>query len=393
MKRLAITAALLAIAALLFAPFLSRADSPPVGVQRLIGVPTASLPTCAAGSNGHMLFDSTTATTKRCNGSAWVAVASGDVSCTGCVALGSEVSGTLPIANGGTGASSLSCTSGDFLTSNGSTLSCATPTGGVTSIGVTAPVTSTGGSTPTIALGTVGYGNGGTGTTSLTNHGVVVAGASALTTVAPGTSGYVLTSNGTDWTSAAATGSLPIQAARLDDGLISNLYIYAPHSTGSGGSATAGTGNIRSTPIVFGRSGTVNRLGVVATSTVANAKGRIGLYEAGTTGYPTTLIVESGELDVSSSGFKSTSGLSASVSGGKAYWLAWLGGTASGSMLAPSTNTVVSILGGQPQTTTNTIIVGITVAQSYGSMPGTFPASATGVVSAPQIPLMFVGVQ
>lgn len=51
--------------------------------------------------------------------------------------------------------------------------------------------------------GTLPYGNGGTGATSFANHGVVTAGATALTTVAPGTSGNVLTSNGTDWTSAA----------------------------------------------------------------------------------------------------------------------------------------------------------------------------------------------
>ncbi len=54
--------------------------------------------------------------------------------------------------------------------------------------------------------GTLPYGNGGTGATALTNHGAVVAGASALSTVAPGTNGNVLTSNGTDWTSAAAAG-------------------------------------------------------------------------------------------------------------------------------------------------------------------------------------------
>lgn len=47
------------------------------------------------------------------------------------------------------------------------------------------------------------YGSGGTGATTFTNHGAVVAGASALTTVAPGSNGNVLTSNGTDWTSAA----------------------------------------------------------------------------------------------------------------------------------------------------------------------------------------------
>jgi hypothetical protein len=59
--------------------------------------------------------------------------------------------------------------------------------------------------TGTLTLNTVlAYGSGGTGATGLTQHGVVVAGASALTTVAPGSNTNVLTSNGTDWTSAAA---------------------------------------------------------------------------------------------------------------------------------------------------------------------------------------------
>lgn len=51
--------------------------------------------------------------------------------------------------------------------------------------------------------GTLPYGNGGTGATALTDHGVVTAGAAALGTVAPSTIGNVLTSNGTDWTSVA----------------------------------------------------------------------------------------------------------------------------------------------------------------------------------------------
>lgn len=49
--------------------------------------------------------------------------------------------------------------------------------------------------------------NGGTGASSLTANNVILGnGTSAVTFVAPGTSGNVLTSNGTTWTSAAATG-------------------------------------------------------------------------------------------------------------------------------------------------------------------------------------------
>ena len=57
----------------------------------------------------------------------------------------------------------------------------------------------------TITLGTVvGIASGGTGTANLTNHGVVVAGANALSTVAPGSSGNALISNGADWVSGKA---------------------------------------------------------------------------------------------------------------------------------------------------------------------------------------------
>ena len=62
------------------------------------------------------------------------------------------------------------------------------------------PITSTG----TLTLsGTLGVANGGTGATTLSANAVLLGnGTSALQTVAPGASGNILTSNGTTWTSA-----------------------------------------------------------------------------------------------------------------------------------------------------------------------------------------------
>lgn len=55
--------------------------------------------------------------------------------------------------------------------------------------------------------GTLPVANGGTGATSLTANNVLLGnGTSALQVVAPGTNGNVLTSNGTTWTSAAPAG-------------------------------------------------------------------------------------------------------------------------------------------------------------------------------------------
>jgi hypothetical protein len=69
------------------------------------------------------------------------------------------------------------------------------------------PVTGSG--TITIA-GTLAVANGGTGATSLTANNVILGnGTSAVQAVAPGTSGNVLTSNGTTWQSTALPGGFP----------------------------------------------------------------------------------------------------------------------------------------------------------------------------------------
>ena len=89
------------------------------------------------------------------------------------VDLTSQVTGTLPIANGGTGSTS------------------------TTYVDLTANVT-----------GTLPVANGGTGATTITANSVVLGnGTSAVQTVAPGTSGNILTSNGTTWQSTAPAAS------------------------------------------------------------------------------------------------------------------------------------------------------------------------------------------
>jgi hypothetical protein len=96
------------------------------------------------------------------------------------VSLATGVTGTLPIANGGTGTTSTTFAN---LTTN--------------------------------VTGTLPVGNGGTGATTLTLNNVILGnGTSAPLFVAPGTSGNVLTSNGTTWqsTTPAASGASKGQA-------------------------------------------------------------------------------------------------------------------------------------------------------------------------------------
>ena len=91
--------------------------------------------------------------------------------------------------------------------------------GGITAVTASSPLSSSGGATPDISLGTVGVAKGGTGQTILTANAVVLGnGALAVQTVAPGTSGNVLTSDGTTWSSAPSLATEYDQQIFVSDG-------------------------------------------------------------------------------------------------------------------------------------------------------------------------------
>lgn len=106
------------------------------------------------------------------------------------------------------------------------------------------PITSAG----TLTLsGTLGVQGGGTGATSLTSGAVLIgAGTSAVTSVSPGTSGNVLTSNGSAWVSQAASGGVTsfntrTGAVTLQSADVTGALGYTPASTnGSNASGTWG---------------------------------------------------------------------------------------------------------------------------------------------------------
>ena len=114
---------------------------------------------------GAMYFNTTSNVTRIYNGAGWQDSAAIATS----INLATQVTGTLPIANGGTGTTSTTFAN---LTTN--------------------------------VTGTLPVGNGGTGATTLTANNVILGnGTSAVQVVAPSTSGNVLTSNGTTWQSTA----------------------------------------------------------------------------------------------------------------------------------------------------------------------------------------------
>jgi len=186
--------------------------------------------------------------------------------------LTTGVTGTLPVANGGTGAATLTAnnvllgngtsapqtvapgTLGNVLTSNGTTwTSAALPSSGVLSVTASAPLASSGGATPNISFtGTLAVANGGTGQTSLTANNVLLGnGTSGVQAVAPSSSGNVLTSNGSTWVSQAPAAA-PVTSVNGLTGAVSMtglgdigsyaVLMIATNTDVAAGSTVAGSG-------------------------------------------------------------------------------------------------------------------------------------------------------
>lgn len=129
------------------------------------------------------------------------------------ISLTASVTGTLPVGNGGTGATS--------FTLKGILYGNTTSAIQVTAAGTQYQTLQAGsGGTPAFdavhldqsaaVTGVLPVANGGTGASTLTLNNVILGnGSSAVQFVAPGSSGNVLTSNGTTWSSQAASSAAP----------------------------------------------------------------------------------------------------------------------------------------------------------------------------------------
>jgi hypothetical protein len=136
--------------------------------------------------------------------------------------------GTLPVAAGGTGVTS-STGSGSNVLNTSPTL--VTPVLGTPSSGTL--TSCTGLPLTTGVTGTLSVANGGTGATTLTANNVLLGnGTSAVQTVAPGTNGNVLTSNGTTWASTAPAAGTTFSAGTTG---------FTPSTATSGAVTLAGT--------------------------------------------------------------------------------------------------------------------------------------------------------
>lgn len=209
---------------------LTNATGLPVGGISATGTPSVTTYLRGDGSWATVSGGSGTVTSVALSGgTTGLTTSGGPVTTSGTITL----AGTLAIANGGTNITTYA--TGDILYASASntlskltagtngyvlTLAAGVPTwaaGGGGSSAITINTTTiTGGTTGRILYdnaGTVGelasvpVANGGTGAATLTANAVLIGnGTSAVTAVAPGTTGNLLTSDGTNWTSTANTG-------------------------------------------------------------------------------------------------------------------------------------------------------------------------------------------
>ena len=234
----------------------------------------------------------------------------------------SKLTGTVAVANGGTGAAtsatarvnllpSYAGNAGKFLAVNvGATDTEWVSAGGagtVTSVNATTaisglsfsggPITAAG----TLTLsGTLGVAGGGTGAATLTSGAVLIgAGTSAVTSVSPGTVGNVLTSNGSAWVSQAAGAAAVTSfntrtgAVTLTSSDVTTALTYTPVQPN--GTGASGTWSIS----ISGNAGTATSATsatTATTATTANATNTANNFQMNSLGVGTAGSATAGEI-------------------------------------------------------------------------------------------------
>jgi hypothetical protein len=131
-------------------------------------------------------------------------------------------------------------------------------------------------------------------------------------------------------------------------------------------------------PVVSPRSVSIDRLAFnVIGAGGSTSLARVGIYQAtsATNVYPSALIVDGGEQSCTGTGLKSTN-VSVTLEPDILYWACYLeGGTSATHTVARRTKTA-NILGLMTSTSQDDA-TGLSVAQTYGALPSTFPAGAT----------------
>lgn len=212
---------------------------------------------------------------------------------------------------------------------------------------------------------------------------------------AVGTSGDFLTSGGTGsptWTSPSA---LPTKS-QVSGTVTTGYYNVPPGSNNGNAQGTGGNTIVTFTPYLAKWNMTMTSLSVNVTTSSSGNTQRLGLYSAGTNGLPDSRLNDFGTVSLTSTGFKTITGLSVSLTAGTTYWFATSGSSAgaganftgigTGSTDFPLIDTFAI-----PQTLssgTSNVKPGVTAATTSGALP----SSAGTITAASWVPVLWIGV-
>jgi hypothetical protein len=162
---------------------------------------------------------------------------------------------------------------------------------------------------------------------------------------------------------------------------ISGNY-YFPYSQGtSSTSNTLGTGTLRVTPIILATAITITRLGAEITAIGdVGSKLRLGIYADSGSGYPSTLVLDAGQIAGDSATVQELT-----VSKALAAGIYWLGAVVQSVTTTQPTARTANIMHPDVPVPLGTTIPSAGAAAASlatsgitGALPGTFPAGATG---------------
>jgi hypothetical protein len=178
-------------------------------------------------------------------------------------------------------------------------------------------------------------------------------------------------------------------------------YVHAPGGSGLTNRVTAGVETVTSVAAITGatanlllaipfvapqRGGTATTVDFEVLGGPAVGNGRIGLYDnvADNNLYPKTLLADGGSISLNSVSVKAAS-ISVALTGGALYWLVYNTDNAAVGLNKLNGVDMTAMLGA-PAAGGTAYNVAISVAQTFGAMPATFPASGAYVASTATVP-------
>jgi hypothetical protein len=143
-------------------------------------------------------------------------------------------------------------------------------------------------------------------------------------------------------------------------------------------------GQLDAVPFILGKTATLVAIATGVGTAVAGSLARVGIYAADSTSYaPSILLYSSSEFDCSTTtGIRKDSLVNIVLTAGVVYWAARLCGGSADPILEQLGNTSgirdfgSSLIGTEEGANYNNIFSWIRVAQTYGTLPSTFPSGA-----------------